>query len=177
MSPCGLLIPPQPRVFPRPFDFAGPLFSYSYELLLPQPLCFDIHPHCPGVSPSGVPQDRATSVPLWQITSFQQLADSLSFSKKSTPLQSSKSSLFLQNTRGGVSRTQLRDIRGGVPLRELVRCTETQKCLFVSPLLATLTHSVSRKSFPCHSYENTRDGWPPSLLISAPLSETRTKRS
>jgi hypothetical protein len=46
----------------------------------------------------------------------------------------------------------------GVSLRELVRCTEAQKCLFVSPLLATLTHSVSRKSFPCHSYANTRDG-------------------
>jgi len=46
----------------------------------------------------------------------------------------------------------------GVPLRKLVRCTEAQKCLFVSPLLATLTHSVSRKSFPCHSYANTRDG-------------------
>src|SRR5712692_10627603 len=44
------------------------------------------------------------------------------------------------------------------PLPELVRCTEAQKRLFVSPLLATLTHSVSRKSFPCHSYANTRDG-------------------
>ncbi len=40
---------------------------------------------------------------------------------------------------------------------ELLRCTEAQKCLSVSPLLATLTHSVSRKSFPCHSYANTRD--------------------
>jgi hypothetical protein len=45
-----------------------------------------------------------------------------------------------------------------VPLRELVRCTEAQKCLFVSPLLVTLTHSVSRKSFACHSYANTPDG-------------------
>src|SRR5713226_5341022 len=27
----------------------------------------------------------------------------------------------------------------------------------VSPLFATLTHSLSRKSFPCHSYANTRD--------------------
>src|SRR5260370_3112141 len=44
----------------------------------------------------------------------------------------------------------------GVPLRQLVRCTEAQKCLFVSPFLATLTHSVSRKSFPSHSYANTR---------------------
>ncbi|SRR6266851_1267569 len=62
------------------------------------------------------------------------------------PLFSITSALFLQDT------------RGGIPLRELVRCTEAQKCLFVSPLLAALTHSVSRKSFPCHSYANTRDG-------------------
>ena len=48
--------------------------------------------------------------------------------------------------------------RAGVPLRKLVRCTEAQKCLSVTPLLATLTHSVSRKSFPCHSYANTWDG-------------------
>ena len=62
------------------------------------------------------------------------------------PLFSTTSALFLQNT------------RGGIPLPELVRCTEAQKCLFVTPLPATLTHSVSRKSFPCHSYANTRDG-------------------
>ena len=29
--------------------FVSPLFSYSYELLFPQPLYFDNHPHCPGV--------------------------------------------------------------------------------------------------------------------------------
>jgi hypothetical protein len=46
----------------------------------------------------------------------------------------------------------------GVPLRKLVPCTEAQKCLLVSPLFATLTHSMSRKSFVCHSYANTRDG-------------------
>src|SRR5258708_3624977 len=62
------------------------------------------------------------------------------------PLFSTTSTLFLQNT------------RGGIPLRDLVRCTEAPKCLFVSPLLATLTHCLSRKSFPCHSYANTRDG-------------------
>src|SRR5712692_101448 len=63
----------------------------------------------------------------------------------SRPLFSTTSALFLQNT------------RGGTPLRDLVRCTEAQKCLSVSPLLTTLTHSLSRKSFPCHSYANTRD--------------------
>ncbi len=53
------------------------------------------------------------------------------------------------------------------PLREPVRCTEAQKCLPVSPLLATLTHSLWRKSFPCHSYANTRDGG----VTVAPVSE------
>jgi len=70
---------------------------------------------------------------------------SLRFFSHADPLFSITCALFLQNT------------RGGIPLPELVRCTEAQKCLFVSPLLATLTHSVSRKSFPCHSYANTRD--------------------
>src|SRR5713226_6079255 len=63
--------------------------------------------------------------------------------------------LFLQNT------------RGGIPLRDLVRCTEARKCLFVSPLLVTLTHSVSRKSFACHSYANTRDGGATVAPVSA----------
>jgi hypothetical protein len=44
----------------------------------------------------------------------------------------------------------------GLPLRD-GRCTEAQECPSVSPLPATLTHSLSRKSFPCHSYANTRD--------------------
>src|SRR5713226_4459629 len=45
----------------------------------------------------------------------------------------------------------------GVPLHDVGRCTGAQKYLSVSPLLATLAHSLSRKSFPCHSYANTRD--------------------
>ena len=52
---------------------------------------------------------------------------------------------LLQNTRGR-----------GYPSED-VRCTEGQKCHSASPLFATHTHSVSRKSFPCHSYANTRD--------------------
>src|SRR6266849_10596412 len=43
-----------------------------------------------------------------QVTPFHALAASLSLPKKSTPLQSSKSSLFFGNTRGG-----------GAPLRSL----------------------------------------------------------
>src|SRR6266446_9845554 len=60
----------------------------------------------------------------------------------------------------------------GVPLRG-DRCTEAQKCPSVSPLPATLTHSVSRKSFPCHSYENTRDrGATPPPKFFSPLPHT-----
>src|SRR6266481_6265324 len=39
------------RVFSQPFDFVGPLFSYSYELLFSQPLCFDNDLNCPGGDP------------------------------------------------------------------------------------------------------------------------------
>jgi len=46
-------------------------------------------------APSAIPSIRRF------LFSFQQLAASLPPPKKSTPLQSSKSSLFLQNTRGG----------------------------------------------------------------------------
>ncbi len=79
-------------------------------------------------------------------------------------------------SRGLPSLPRVRSAKGcktpgvGVPLRDFVRCTAAQKCLFVSPLLATLRHSVSRKSFPCHSYANTRDGGvTPSPKSFAPL--------
>src|ERR1700676_211000 len=46
---------------------------------------------------------------------------------------------------------------GGIPLQDFVSCAKAQKRLSASPLFATLTHSRSRKSFPCHSCANTRD--------------------
>ncbi len=51
MSPFRPSFPPQPSVFPQSFDFVGPLFSYSYELLFPQPLCFENDLNCPGGDP------------------------------------------------------------------------------------------------------------------------------
>src|SRR5712692_10980514 len=45
------------------------------------------------------------------------------------PLFSITSPLFWQNT------------RGGIPLRDFSRSTEAQKCLFVSPFLASLTQT------------------------------------
>ena len=43
-------------------------------------------------------------------------------------------------------------------ISSLSSCAEVQKRRPVTPLFAALTHSVSRKSFACHSYANTRDG-------------------
>ena len=43
------------------------------------------------------------------------------------------------------------------PPRNLASCAESQKRLPVSPFPATLTHSLSRNPFACHSHANTRD--------------------
>jgi hypothetical protein len=52
----GLLSPTRPPIaspltasYTSATAVAVPLFSYSYELLSPQALYFDNHPHCPGV--------------------------------------------------------------------------------------------------------------------------------
>ena len=42
-------------------------------------------------------------------------------------------------------------------------CSAAQSCNVLSPLFATLTDTPARKSFPCHSYENTRGGIPVSV--------------
>src|SRR6266436_5041474 len=45
---CAFRIPTRSLDSRAPI-LVGPLFSYSYELLFPQPLSFHNHPHCPGV--------------------------------------------------------------------------------------------------------------------------------
>ena len=75
------------------------------------------------------------------------LVRSLRSLKKSTPVFSSNSALFGRNT------------RGGIPSGRPASCAKAQKCPFLSALFATLTHSLPRKSFPCHSYANTRVGY------------------
>ena len=70
--------------------------------------------------------------------------------------------LWIQANPNSLCKTR----RVAYSLRELLLYTEVQKCRSVSLLLATLTHSVSRKSFPCHSYENTRDGGASALFSS-----------
>jgi len=67
-------------------------------------------------------------------------------------------------------RTLCAKYREWVPVQSLVRCTEAQKHRSVTPLFATLTHSCSRKSFPCRSYENTRDGGVTAFPISNSVS-------
>src|SRR6266849_2006253 len=65
--------------------FVSPLFSYSYELLFPQPLYFDNHPHCSRVWGTSLqsPSELCASPPLpaptlsgWQIHCFQAFAAS-----------------------------------------------------------------------------------------------------
>ena len=57
---------------------------------------------------------------------------------------------------------------------------QAQKHRSASPLFATLTHSLSRKSFACHSYANTGDGGvtPPKFVsgFDAPLQALNTFR-
>jgi hypothetical protein len=59
---------------------------------------------------------------------------------------------------------------GGILLQDFVSCAKAQKWLSASPLPATLTHSLSRNSFPCHSYANTRDGGAPLHKFFSPLA-------
>jgi hypothetical protein len=65
-SPFRPSFSPQPRVYRRPFDFAHPLFSWSYELLFAQPLCFDNYLRCPmflGSAPSSKLWVRVQKLP------------------------------------------------------------------------------------------------------------------
>ena len=80
--------------------------------------------------------------------------------RRSLRLFSTACRLFYKNT------------RGGIPSRDTFRRTDPQKRAPISPFAATLTHSCSRKSFACHSYENTRDGYP-SAKNTLPLLVTR----
>jgi|ERR1700682_142651 hypothetical protein len=102
--------------------------------------------------------------PNLRVLCFHTIADSFAFSKNSTPSLSSKSTLFFQNT------------RGGIPRQHFVSCAKTQKCGSASPLLATLTHSLSRNSFPCHSYANTRDDGPTLSKFFSPLATRHSPR-
>src|SRR5216683_162526 len=56
----------------------GPLFSYSYELLFPQPISFHNHPHCPGVwglcvlgAPTSVPSVLSPFLPCGPVASVE----------------------------------------------------------------------------------------------------------
>src|SRR5712671_4759780 len=63
VSPFRPSFKAQSGVYSRPSNFVAPLFSWSYELLFPQPLCFYNLLRCP---PGGGPHlpNSAFSVPL-----------------------------------------------------------------------------------------------------------------
>ncbi len=109
MSPFGPSFLPQPAVYSQPFDFVGPLFSYSYELLFPQPLCFDNDLNCPGGGPISLapclcagacPDPVGAANPMFSEPCSLFVVSLRSF-LHSFPLFSRAWSLFCQNTRGG----------------------------------------------------------------------------
>ena len=148
VSPFRPFLPSQPRVSSRNQPLlasSAPRTVNSYSILSTSrilPVATPVYP----LFASSRHSSLATRHSPFVFSGLRTLFLSLRSFSHPDPLFSTTSALFLQNT------------RGGIPLRELVRCAEAQKCLSVSPLLATLTRSASRKPFPCHSYENTRDG-------------------
>jgi hypothetical protein len=52
-------------------NLARPLFSYSYELLLPQPLSFHIDLRCPGGDPLRPPAACAQAAPRPRMTAYE----------------------------------------------------------------------------------------------------------
>jgi hypothetical protein len=85
------------------------------------------------------------------------------------PLFSIVCALFDKNTRGGIP-LHLHASQVTSHTSPSASCAETQKRPPVSPFPAALTNSLSRKSFACHSYANTRDvcATPPKILRLRP---------
>src|SRR6266851_36363 len=142
VSPVRPSFPPQPRVSSRNWlllPSSAPRSANISSILS----TLRILPVATGVYPSSVPLKTSGFIhgeslrrrKSCRVIPLHTLFLSLRSFSHPDPLFSIACGLFLQNTRGGISR------------RELVRCTEAEKCLSVSPLFATLTHSVSRKSF------------------------------
>src|SRR5579863_7858712 len=134
------------------------------------PISFSPHPiftsHCTPVvshrSPISVfasHQSRATSHILPGIRNFRAfmrlpaLELSCGFFRLSRRLFSITCALFDKNT-GVAYPLPICASHSEVPSR----AQKAQKRPPVSPVFATLTNSPSRNPFPCHSYENTRDG-------------------
>ena len=92
----------------------------------------------------------------------------------STRLFSIACALFDKNTVGGIPLPALHGSRVTSHRSRPSSCAQTQKCAPVSPSPATLTHSLLRKSFPCHSYANSGDGCatPPKILPPSPALTT-----
>jgi len=98
-------------------SFVTPLFSYSYELLFPQPLYFDNHPHCPRVSPLGYPDIQAfgpSNVPTLLFTKACRL---FCISKKVNPFAIKQIQPLFAKDPGGCLRysPQLQTFRSATP--------------------------------------------------------------
>ena len=97
----------QSGVYSRPSNFVAPLFSWSYELLFPQPLCFDNHLRCPwvwGSAPSQLIALRSSAFsyppPLFALSTFR-MNTCKSVSKQRT-LSTSRMNTYEKTGGGGV---------------------------------------------------------------------------
>ncbi len=165
--------PPCPRqkkssrlLFAAPARHGGPLFSQPYELLFPaarrslggQALCFDNHLNCPGCGDL-----RALSWHSPLPSYFQQLAASFALPKKSTPLQSSKSSLFFKNTRVGGTRPAFSANLGAL-CASLPRASKGALSFGLFPRPLTRVHlfqlsTVDYRDFPSTMLKSTRTAY------------------
>jgi len=101
------------HAFPAPRS--SPTFLLAFLLAGNAILLNGAWPQFTDVRAIRIPMLQPSHLKTSQDLLFQPLADSFTSPKKSSPLESSKSSLFFQNAGvwGGASRTQLRDTRGG----------------------------------------------------------------
>jgi hypothetical protein len=103
VSPFRPSFIPPPHLSSQPLDFVRPLFSWSYELLFPQPLYFDNDLRCTRGVGYRLLNAQYFNLQTRQILCSHTLADCWSSPKKSSHLESCKSELFGENTGGGVA--------------------------------------------------------------------------
>ena len=143
-----------------------------FDALL-SPLCFHILTNCfsrnpfilitiriaPGCHPSAIPTFKRLDPQTCQLFCLQKLAASFASPKKSTPLQSNKSSLFLQKTPGGVCAT-VPSFKPSDPPRRRTLTHEPSPSTFVLRRLESILYPQSYCSWTpsrIHSFFDQED--------------------
>ena len=135
-----------------------------FVAVIPAPIVFFYPPSLAALSDSETVKCRC-------FNSLRTLELSCASFSHRDPLFSIVCTLFDKNTRGGIP-LRLHGAHVSSHGSPSSSCAETQKWPPVSPFPVTLTNCLSRKSFACHSYANTRDvcATPPKILRLRPPS-------